>query len=39
MNDLPFTPFKIRNLEIKNRFVMSAAVDGLAGNVEARVQR
>jgi 2,4-dienoyl-CoA reductase-like NADH-dependent reductase (Old Yellow Enzyme family) len=39
MNDLPFTPAKIGNLEIKNRFVMSAAVDGLANNPEARSAR
>jgi 2,4-dienoyl-CoA reductase-like NADH-dependent reductase (Old Yellow Enzyme family) len=39
MNDVAFTPCKIGNLEIKNRFVMSAAVDGLAGNLDARIQR
>lgn len=39
MSDAAFTPCKIGNLEIRNRFVMSAAVDGLAGNLEARVQR
>lgn len=39
MNNLPFTPFKIGTLEIKNRFIMSAAVDGIASNLDARIQR
>lgn len=39
MNEAAFTPSRIGNLEIRNRFVMSAAVDGLAGNPDARIQR
>ena len=39
MNNMPFTPGKIGCLEIKNRFVMSAAVDGLANNLDARIER
>jgi len=34
-----FTPAKIGGLEIKNRFIMSAAVDGLANNLDARIER
>lgn len=30
---------KIGDLEIKNRFVMSAAVDGLADNLDGRIER
>jgi 2,4-dienoyl-CoA reductase-like NADH-dependent reductase (Old Yellow Enzyme family) len=39
MNDISFTPFTIRELRIKNRFLMAAAVDGLADAIDARVQR
>lgn len=39
MTNLPFTPFKIGRLEIKNRFVMSAAVDGMSGDINGRIQR
>jgi 2,4-dienoyl-CoA reductase-like NADH-dependent reductase (Old Yellow Enzyme family) len=39
MADLPFTPFRIGALEIRNRFMMSAAVDGLAHDIGARVRR
>lgn len=39
MNNTPFSPLKIGSLEIKNRFIMSAAVDGLAGNLDARIER
>ena len=30
MDKIAFKPFEIRKLEIKNRFIMSAAVNGLA---------
>jgi 2,4-dienoyl-CoA reductase-like NADH-dependent reductase (Old Yellow Enzyme family) len=39
MNDISFTPFTIRELRIRNRFVTAAAVDGLAGDIHARIQR
>jgi len=39
MNDISFTPFTIRGLHIKNRFVMAAAVDGLASDIDARIRR
>lgn len=39
MSDLLFTPFKMGYLELRNRSIMSAAVDGLANNVDARIQR
>jgi len=39
MSDKPFSPIKIGNLELKNRFLMSAAVDGMAADPHARAQR
>lgn len=39
MNDIAFQPFKIKKLEIKNRFIMSAAVDGLDNDLDVRIQR
>jgi 2,4-dienoyl-CoA reductase-like NADH-dependent reductase (Old Yellow Enzyme family) len=32
MSDAPFLPVEIGNLELKNRFLMSAAVDGMAAD-------
>ncbi|MBM4272161.1 MAG: NADH:flavin oxidoreductase [Deltaproteobacteria bacterium] len=39
MSTVPFLPIKIGNLELKNRFLMSAAVDGMAADPHARAQR
>ena len=39
MNNHAFTPCKIGKLTLANRFVMSAAVDGLAGDPDARAER
>lgn len=39
MSARPFMPIEIRNLKIENRFVMSAAVDGMSGDLEGRIQR
>lgn len=39
MSELAFSPCTIRNLRIANRFLMSAAVEGMAGDVEARARR
>jgi 2,4-dienoyl-CoA reductase-like NADH-dependent reductase (Old Yellow Enzyme family) len=39
MDNLAFTSFRIGNLKIRNRFVMSAAVDGLAADLDARMKR
>jgi 2,4-dienoyl-CoA reductase-like NADH-dependent reductase (Old Yellow Enzyme family) len=39
MSDMPFLPIRIGNLELKNRFLMSAAVDGMAADPHARAQR
>ena len=39
MRPLPFEPIRIGGLEIENRFLMSAAVDGLAADPAARARR
>lgn len=39
MGNIPFLPIKIGSLELKNRFLMSAAVDGMAADPIARAQR
>lgn len=38
MSNVPFQPIRIGGLELKNRFMMSAAVDGIA-DPDARVRR
>jgi len=39
MKVLPFMPIEVRGLRLKNRFVMSAAVDGMSGDLDRRIQR
>lgn len=39
MPDIAFSPFSIGTLELKNRFLMSAAVDGMAADPQARAKR
>lgn len=39
MASKPFQPVRIGSLELKNRFMMSAAVDGMAADPEARARR
>ncbi len=35
----PFLPIRMGNLELKNWFMMSAAVDGMAADPKARARR
>lgn len=39
MSDLLFRPFKLKNMELRNRFVMSAAADNPESQTEARIAR
>jgi len=36
---LAFTPFRMGNLQIKGWFIISAAADGAASDLDARVKR
>ncbi len=39
MGEIPFLPVRIGGLELRNRFIMSAAVDGMAADPKARALR